>query len=377
MEKRKSFAIITIALLLFVSLSCLTNMAFAFVPNLTSTAQTETTVTLSWNKSNDLTFDAYIVTYSTTVNGPYSTVATITDKSQTTYAVTGLTPNSIYYFIVQDKYSPDLGITTSKSSSNTYQVNTNANPTLTITAQTPTTASLQWNDYNTYSSQVPFDSYNIQMSTSGEGGPWSTVTQVTDSTQNTYLITGLSTGLYYVQMYDTVGTTGYTQTSYSNVAIIPIVSVSISNTSPTTIDVGQQVQFTATASGGSSNYNYQWYSNGNQISGATSSSLSFNPSSVGSYTVYCTVQDATYTNSQSATSNTMPVTVNPSPNPSNQGPTPTSSNTTPPTQPTSTSNSTSSSNNTLIYIIVMVVAIIVVVGAVVAVALKQKAPKKP
>lgn len=206
--KRKIKVIFAIAFVLFVSSLCLTNIAYgATEVTLSSPAQTETTVTLSWTKSDDWFFSNYKVKIASSVNGPYTTLATIGDKDTIAYAVTGLNPNTDYYFAIQDTDS--LGDATS----NTLQVRTKSNPTLSITSKTQTTVSLQWSDYNTYSSEVPFYSYVIQMSTSS--GQWSTLTTVTDVAQNTYTVTGLSVGSYYFRMCDKVGTSGQF-ISYSN-----------------------------------------------------------------------------------------------------------------------------------------------------------------
>jgi chitodextrinase len=149
-----------------------------------------------------------------------------------------------------------------------------------MVTMTTTSASLSWYDYNTYSSLVPFDSYTVQMSTSGSSGSWSTLTEITNPSQNTYTTTGLSPGQeYYFMMYDTVGTSGCMQSAYSNVvsnSTVLQLTASIS-ASTATIDVGQQVQFSASASGGTPPYSYQWYSNGNPVAGATSSSFALSP----------------------------------------------------------------------------------------------------
>ncbi|MEM2954299.1 MAG: PKD domain-containing protein, partial [Candidatus Bathyarchaeia archaeon] len=59
-----------------------------------------------------------------------------------------------------------------------------------------------------------------------------------------------------------------------------------------TLDVGQSQQFNSTVSGGTSPYSYQWYLNGTPVSGATSDSWNFTPTSIGFYTVYVNVTDS-------------------------------------------------------------------------------------
>ncbi len=73
----------------------------------------------------------------------------------------------------------------------------------------------------------------------------------------------------------------------------PPPTLSVSIVPPfTTIPLGDSVTFSPTISGGTTPYSYQWYLNGNPISGATSSSWTFTPPSSGTYLVYLKVTDA-------------------------------------------------------------------------------------
>ncbi len=189
--------------------------------------------------------------------------------------------------------------------SNTYQVSTAKNPVLSLVTQTTTTASLSWTDYNTYSSLVPFSSYTVQMSTYSANGPWSTLTSITDRTQTTYTVTGLSVGMYYIRMYETIGggSSDITETSsYSNILAISHVSVGIIPNTATTITLGQSVQFSASPTGGSSAYYYQWYSNDASVVGANSASYNFIPQTWGTYNIKVSIQDAWYPSSQATSS---------------------------------------------------------------------------
>jgi hypothetical protein len=84
----------------------------------------------------------------------------------------------------------------------------------------------------------------------------------------------------------------------------------IDTISPTsiTLDVGQPQTFTSNVYGGIGSYSYNWYLNGAPVSGATSSSWTFTPSSTGSYSVIMGVWDS---KAHGAMSNTASVTVNP------------------------------------------------------------------
>jgi hypothetical protein len=78
------------------------------------------------------------------------------------------------------------------------------------------------------------------------------------------------------------------------------------------IYLGQSVNFSSTVSGGTPPYTYQWYLNGNPVSGATSGTWAFTSSAVGVYNVYLKVIDINGTSAQSGTAQvtvTLPLTV--------------------------------------------------------------------
>ncbi|MEM3578481.1 MAG: PKD domain-containing protein [Candidatus Bathyarchaeia archaeon] len=83
----------------------------------------------------------------------------------------------------------------------------------------------------------------------------------------------------------------------------PTVSISPMTAS---ILVGQQVTFTSTVSGGTPPYTYQWYLNGAPVSGATSPTWTFMPTTAGIYYVQLKVTDA---NNNVAESNIARITV--------------------------------------------------------------------
>ncbi len=103
---------------------------------------------------------------------------------------------------------------------------------------------------------------------------------------------------------------------YMHVSVLPPYRV---------MDVDQSAVFTAIVSGGTSPYKYQWYLGGTPVSGATSSSWTFTPSSSGSYAVYVNATDNLEVR---AKSDVATVSVNPKPSPS---PTPTPSHAPTPT----------------------------------------------
>jgi parallel beta-helix repeat protein len=78
----------------------------------------------------------------------------------------------------------------------------------------------------------------------------------------------------------------------------PPLSVSISPPSASML-MGQSVTFTSTVSGGYTPYTYQWFLNGNPVSGATSNTWTFTPTTSGIFYVYLKVTDARGNTAQS------------------------------------------------------------------------------
>jgi hypothetical protein len=106
----------------------------------------------------------------------------------------------------------------------------------------------------------------------------------------------------YVNVTDNVGVT--VKSNIVSVTANPSLSVTVSPSSAV-MDVGQSQLFNSTVSGGTLPYKYQWCLNETAVSGATSSTWTFTPTSAGSYTVYSNVTDSL---GAQATSNTATVT---------------------------------------------------------------------
>jgi hypothetical protein len=125
-------------------------------------------------------------------------------------------------------------------------------------------------------------------------------------TQNSFGYTFGAYGTYVwnVKVYN--GTLGvFASSNYT----ISLMSVSVSPSSAV-MDVGQSKLFTSSIVGGFSPFTYQWYLDDAPVSGATSSTWLFTPSSPGLYSVYVNATDSTGTR---AKSNIVMVTVNPPP----------------------------------------------------------------
>lgn len=91
--------------------------------------------------------------------------------------------------------------------------------------------------------------------------------------------------------------------SYNIIAsAAPTVPLSVS-ISPVTSSVilGESVAFSSTAVGGITPYGYQWYLDGNPVSGATSAAWTFEPTSTGICYVYVNVTDSANSTAQSET----------------------------------------------------------------------------
>lgn len=295
-------------------LACLTNVSTVRAANtltLNSVGRTETTITLAWSHTQDgLLFSNYALYGSASgANGSFTNIFTSTDASNTSVVVSGLLPKTTYSFYIVDTGALWVGTTISVIIS----VTTSSPPILSLTSFTLSTASLAWTDTNIYSDvSAPFRSYTVQMCTSGANGvpsgAWSTLMTITNRAQNTYTVTGLNVGIYYFRIYISTGV----DSSYSNFVIDPVDTLTIAPNTLTTMQVGQHTQFTATATGGSGTFIYQWYSNGSAIPDATSANFVFTPTSYGLYNINVIAQDAIFGYLIAPLSSTVvPVTVTP------------------------------------------------------------------
>jgi len=110
-----------------------------------------------------------------------------------------------------------------------------------------------------------------------------------------------------VQFTCTAGDWTFYDTSYfadmsfylDNVELLTLPLSALISPLSASIDVGGSLTFVSTVTGGTSPYSYQWYLNGNPVSGATSSSYTFTPTASGIYYVHLKVTDATSNTTQS------------------------------------------------------------------------------
>jgi YVTN family beta-propeller protein len=114
---------------------------------------------------------------------------------------------------------------------------------------------------------------------------------VANGTSSSWTFKPSSSGSYslYVNVTDNVGVRA--KSNVASVTVNVALSATVSPASAT-LGVGQSKAFNASVSGGASPYSYQWYLNGSLVSGATSSSWSFKPTSAGVYIIYVKTTDA-------------------------------------------------------------------------------------
>jgi hypothetical protein len=222
---------IILATLVIGSLSSPQNTKAASTLTLTCIGNTESTLTFSWIPVNDTSiikytlyesrFDLHTVEDS---SGPYfevwsttnieATTATIIVNNQPLYPSFGYTEGITHYFYI----SASNGIeNVSKSDIIKAKPTSPPNPNLYVDSRTNNSITIRWVDYNNYTPQVPFNSYTIQVSTSGENGTWNSVATITEPSVHSYTLTDLDVAQFHIRVYDTAGLVGNTPTSFSNV----------------------------------------------------------------------------------------------------------------------------------------------------------------
>jgi hypothetical protein len=131
---------------------------------------------------------------------------------------------------------------------------------------------------------------------------------VSGATSSYWICSPLEPGSHTVcvKVTDCASTPATAPSNTASVVVNSAPSVIIAPAS-STMDIGQSEQFTSSTYGGTSPCSYEWYLNGTLISGITSSSYTFTPSSRGHYNFYCNVTDSANVRAQS---NTATVVVN-------------------------------------------------------------------
>ena len=136
-------------------------------------------------------------------------------------------------------------------------------------------------------------------------------TIISGATSSTYGASPTSTTTYSVKVTDSATTPVSSCSTSSTVTVNPVLTTPSISPSSATLDSGQTQTLTASASGGTTPYSYQWYTGSGCttiISGATSSTYGASPTSTTTYSVKVT-DSANTPVSQCSTTSTL--TVNP------------------------------------------------------------------
>jgi len=261
-------------------------------------------LTVSISPSPSVTLDlGQSVMFSSVVSGgtlPYSyqwflNNNPVSGATGTTWAFTPSSPGAYtVYLNVTDSGDP-----TAKSN----VVSVTVNPTLQVSIS-PSLVVMNLDMSKTFTATV-----------SGGTAPYSYKWYLNDvlvpgATGSSWTFTPISTGSYtvYVNVTDSATTPVTKKSNVASVTVNPALTVSISPSPSVTLILGQSITFTSTVSGGTTPYSYQWVLNNNPVSGATSTSWTFTPTSTGAYTVYLNVTDSA---DPTVKSNVVSVTVNP------------------------------------------------------------------
>jgi hypothetical protein len=120
------------------------------------------------------------------------------------------------------------------------------------------------------------------------------------ATSNTWTFTPATAGTYVVYLNVTDNLGSIVKSGEASVTVAPQLIASMTPLSASIL-AGQSVNFASTVSGGYTPYSYQWCLNGNPVSGATSNTWTFTPTTIGIYYVRLKVTDAKANTAQSDT----------------------------------------------------------------------------
>jgi len=186
--------------------------------------------------------------------------------------------NSKYKF---DHYDPSQSVTMNAAKTITLFYRQISGLSVSIS---PTTAKIKVGESVTFTSTVSGGepSYRYQWYVNGSA--------VSGATSPTWTFAPVTTGYYIVYLNVTDSAPKTAESNEASVTVAPPLTVSISPMSASIL-VGQSVTFTSTVSGGYAPYSYQWYLDGTPVSGATTSTWVFTPTTSGIYYVYLKVTD--------------------------------------------------------------------------------------
>jgi PKD repeat protein len=263
-------------------------------------------VSLDWTETSCAFFGSYTVQDSSSgSNGPWTTLATITNCDSASLLDWGFTPGSTWWF--QENDCDDIGGCTL---SNQLQVQFEYSAVLSGNLATPTTVQLSWSNpaqaAGSYGGLLQFGSYQVMEEING--GPASSATTISSVGTTSYLASALSPGtsytFYIVTTDEGNGVSASIPMDSNAVAITtPLPLTATAAASPTSATTGSSITFTCAASGGEAPYSYGW-TFGDGTSG-TGASTTHAYSSTGTFDATCTVSDSFGTEATSSASVTI------------------------------------------------------------------------
>jgi hypothetical protein len=208
----------------------------------------------------------------------------------------------------------NVSVTVTDSASNVVSSNTETvmvNPALvapTISASVATVNQGQTSALSSTTVSTGTSPYTYQWLQKASGSSYIDVG--TNSTSYSFVTSGSTvTGVWSFELQVTDAASAVATSNSVSVTVNATLSAPTVSVSPTswTMDVGRSKTFSASASGGSGSYaSYQWLVGGVAQSGATASTFSFAPVSVGSYLITVTVTDSSgATSAQSSAASVM------------------------------------------------------------------------
>jgi parallel beta-helix repeat protein len=156
----------------------------------------------------------------------------------------------------------------------------------------PPSASILMGQSVTFTSTVSggYTPYNYQWYINGN--------PILGATTDVWTFTPTTTGNFRIYLTVTDSRGNIAKSNEAIVTVAPQLTVSIFPMNASIL-VGQSITFTSTVSGGYTPYTYQWFLNGNPVSGATSNNWTFMPTTSGIFYVYLKVTDARGNTAQS------------------------------------------------------------------------------
>lgn len=162
---------------------------------LSDTSLNPQAVQLTWTNGasygGGISFDQYVIEDS--VNGSsLQTIATDSSPSNLTYTADGLSPGTSYVFTVQTEDSCCGGLSLN-TDSNSAAIGTPTSVDLSAPGLDPVSAALAW----TPASESGFDYYQVEISSGGTSGPWTSLANLTGESQDSFWVGQLGPGETY------------------------------------------------------------------------------------------------------------------------------------------------------------------------------------